>query len=57
MQIDGSHPIFRSYFLLDDVSVSHPFVRVTPNYQATFEDNDPTGRMMVLANYNSDLAE
>ena len=57
MQIDGSHPIFRSYFLLDDVSVSHRFVRVTPNYQAIFEDNDPTGRMMVLANYNSDLAE
>ena len=22
-----------------------------------FEDNDPTGGMMVLANYNSDLAE
>ena len=57
MEIDASHPIFRSYFLVDDIYVPHPFVRVTPNYQAIFEDNDPTGRMMVLANHNSDLAE
>lgn len=42
MEIDVSHPIFRSYFLLDDIYVPDPFVRVTPNYQAIFEDNDPT---------------
>jgi hypothetical protein len=37
--------------------VPQPLVRVTPSYRAIFEDNDPTGRMMVLANHNSDLAE
>ena len=57
MEIDASHPIFRSYFRVVDIYVPHPFVRVTPNYQSIFEDNDPTGRMMVLANHNSDLAE
>ena len=57
IEIDESHPIFRSYFRVDDIYVPHPLVRVTPNYQAIFEENDPTRRMMVLANHNSDLAE
>jgi len=57
IEIDASHPIFRSFFRVDDIYVPHPFVRVTPSYQAIFEGNDPTGRIMVLANHNSDLAE
>jgi hypothetical protein len=32
-------------------------VRVTPVYQAIFEDDDPARRVMVLANHSSDLAE
>lgn len=57
IEIDESHPIFRSFFRVDDIYVPHPLVRVTPNYQAIFEANDPTSRIMVLANHNSDLAE
>lgn len=56
-EIDDSHPIFRSVFRVADIYVPHPLVRVTPDYQAMFEDNDPTKRMMVLANHNADLAE
>lgn len=57
IEIDESHPIFRSYFRVDDIYVPHPLVRVIPSYQAIFEGNDPTRRIMVLANHNSDLAE
>lgn len=57
VEIDDSHPIFRSFFRVDDIYVPHPFVQVTPSYQAIFEGNDPNGRVMVLANHNSDLAE
>jgi len=57
VEIDDSHPIFRSFFRVDEIYVPHPFVRVTPSYQAIFEGNDPNGRVMVLANHNSDLAE
>ncbi len=57
IEIDESHPIFRSYFQVDDIYVPHPLVRVTPSYQAIFDENDPTRRIMVLANHNSDLAE
>jgi hypothetical protein len=30
---------------------------VEPGYWAMFENNDPTGRMMALANHNNDIAE
>jgi hypothetical protein len=57
VEIDESHPIFRTFFAVEDIYVPHPLVRVTPNYQVIFQDNDPTKRIMVLANHNSDLAE
>jgi hypothetical protein len=55
--IDETHPIFDSFFYVENIYVPHPLVRVTPNYRAIFEDNDPVKRIMVLANHNSDLAE
>ena len=57
IEITGTHPVFGTFFSVDDIYVPHPFVRVTPKYFAMFEGNDPSGRMMVLVNYNSDLAE
>ena len=55
--IDETHPIFDTFFRVDDPYVPHPLVRVTPRFVGWFEDNDPMRRMMVLANHNSDLAE
>lgn len=57
IEIGPEHPIFSSFFRLDNIYVPHPSVRVTPQYFALFENNDPKGRMMALVNYNSDLAE
>lgn len=57
VEIDGSHPVFQSVFIVEDIYVPHPLVAVTPRYMAIFEENDPNGRVMVLANHNSDLAE
>src|SRR5690606_18185507 len=56
IRIGPEHPIFQSFFQVDDIYVPHPLVRVTPQYFAIFEDNDPAGRIMILANHNSDLA-
>jgi hypothetical protein len=39
------------------IDFPHPLVNVIPSYFAMFEDNDPTQRIVVLANYNNDLAE
>ena len=56
-EIDENHPIFSTFFHLEDIYDPHPLVRVTPSYRVIFEDNDPSRRIMVLANHNSDLAE
>ena len=57
MDIDASHPIFATFFHVDDIYVPHPLVSVTPRYRVIFEDNDPNRRIVALANHNSDLAE
>jgi hypothetical protein len=57
IEIKGDHPVFQSFFRVDDIYVPHPLVRVTPRYYGMFENNDPEGRLLALVNYNSDLAE
>jgi hypothetical protein len=57
IEVGPEHPIFSSFFELEDIYVPHPLVSVTPRYFALFEGNDPSRRMMALVNYNSDLAE
>ncbi len=57
LPIDVSHSIFHALFDLKVLTVPHPSVSVTPAFYAIFEDNNPKGRMIALANHNSDLAE
>ncbi len=57
IEIGPEHPIFDTFFYVENIYVPHPYVRVTPSYRVIFEDNDPSQRIMVLANHNSDLAE
>jgi hypothetical protein len=57
VQIDVRHPIFHSFFEMKTIDFPHPTVNVMPSYYAMFEDNDPTRRILALANYNNDLAE
>jgi hypothetical protein len=56
-EIDVTHPIFHAFFEMKRIDYPHPTVAVIPSYFAMFEDNDPAKRIMVLANYNNDLAE
>jgi hypothetical protein len=57
VEIGPQHPIFSSFFAIRDIYVPHPFVHLRPRYYAIFEDNDPSRRVMVLANWNADIAE
>jgi hypothetical protein len=57
VDIGPEHPIFDTFFYIENIYVPHPLVRVTPNYRVIFENNDASQRVMVLANHNSDLAE
>jgi hypothetical protein len=55
--IDVGHPIFHSFFDMETIDFPHPLVNVMPTYYGLFEDNDPSGRMVAIVNYNNDIAE
>ena len=55
--ITVDHPIFHAFFDIQKLDVPHPTVGVIPDYRAIFEGNDPSRRMIALANWNNDLAE
>jgi hypothetical protein len=57
VEIGPDHPVFTSFFRIDDIYVPHPLLNVRPKYYAIFENNDPNRRVMVLANWNADIAE
>lgn len=57
VELDASHPIFDSFFKVDPQIFNHPNFNLTPVYYGIYEDNDPTKRLMVIANYNNDIGE
>ena len=61
IRLSGTHVIFNSFFRIAQIDLPHPsyhhlFGRV-PEYFGLFEENDPTRRLMAIANYNTNLAE
>jgi hypothetical protein len=56
-ELPTTHPLFHAFFDLPTINVPHPSVNVTPAYYGVYEDDDPSKRMMALANHNSDIAE
>lgn len=42
VELDDTHPIFGTFFYVEDIYVPHPSVDVEPRYMAIFEDSDPT---------------
>jgi len=59
--LDETHPIFHSFFRIDQIDVPHPINHhlygFKPEYLGLFDDNDPTKRLMAIVNYNTNLAE
>jgi Domain of unknown function (DUF4159) len=57
VKVDVPNPLFDSFFHMETVNFPHPMFGYTPNYQVIFEDNDPSKRVMVIANHDNDVAE
>ena len=61
VQLDGTHPIFDSFFPMEKIDFPHPvnhhLYGFKPTYFGIFEDNDRTKRLMMIVNYNTNLAE
>lgn len=56
IRLDESHPIFDSFFAIDDLFYMLNY-RGVPEYYGVFEDNDPTKAMLAIVNFNNDIAE
>jgi hypothetical protein len=57
IEIDGTHPIFDTFFYVPDIYIAHPMIGARPTYLGIFEDNDPSKRMLAMINWNQDLGE
>jgi hypothetical protein len=58
-ELDVTHPVFHSFFDIEtlDIVPAYPALGDRPIFRALFADNDPSGRMYVIANYQNDLSE
>jgi hypothetical protein len=57
-KLDRAHRVFDSFFKIDDIdAIVHPMSHIRPNYYGLFEDNDPSRRLMVVANFDNDVPE
>jgi hypothetical protein len=58
IDLDAKHPIFHSFFEIDDLDIVPQYYDAgKPIFRGIFEDNDPTKRLLVMVNFNTDISE
>jgi len=56
--VTPDHPVWDSFFRIDEEKLQIPGIYGPPiQYLGIFEDNDPTKRLMVIANWNNDIGD
>ena len=56
-KLDKTNRVFDSFFRMDTIDFPHPMYGFLPTYYGLYENNDPSKRLMVIANHNHDVAE
>ncbi len=57
VDLTAAHPIFHTFFEIPSLDIVRQYYdRGTPVFRALFANNDPTKRIMVLANFNTDVS-
>lgn len=57
VKLDERHKVFDSFFRMTTIYFPHPMYGILPTYYGIFEDNDPSKRLLAVANHNNDVAE
>ena len=59
VELDGSHPIFHSFFEIHDpLKFIPPYYEAgPPSFWGIHEENDPSKRLLAIANVNNDIGE
>jgi hypothetical protein len=57
-RLDATHAIFHSFFEIDSLDFVQFYDQdLPPAFFGLFEENDPSKRLMAIANYNNDIGE
>ena len=57
-QLELEEPIFNAFFEVESLDFQPPtFQQYRPYFLGLHEDNDPTKRLMVIANFNNDIGD
>lgn len=58
VQLEATHPIFNAFFEIKDLQFLQSYSQFAPpTYWGIFEDNDPSRRLLAVANRDNDLGE
>jgi hypothetical protein len=58
VDLDASHPIFHSFFEIDNLDIIPQYYDTgRPIFRGVFENNDPSKRLLVMVNFNTDISE
>ena len=57
VMVEDSDEVFDSFFRIVPLDVIPPYGGGRPAWYGIYEDNDPSKRLMVIINYNNDIAE
>lgn len=55
--LTNAHPIFDSFYRITNLEYIHPYYGLKAVFYGIYEDNDPSKRLIAIANYNNDLSE
>ena len=57
-EMSPTHPIFHGFFEIDDLNiVPQAYNAGQPVFRGVYEDNDPTKRLQMIVNYNTDISQ
>ncbi|MEO6447261.1 MAG: DUF4159 domain-containing protein [Gemmatimonadaceae bacterium] len=57
VRLERSNPLFDSFFRIESLEMSHPNFPVQSEFWGAYEDNDPSKRLVMIANYNNDIGD
>ncbi|GMV22042.1 MAG: hypothetical protein AMXMBFR57_19910 [Acidimicrobiia bacterium] len=59
IDLTAEHPIFHSFYDINDLNLIPQYFQDygVPKFRGLFEDNDPTKRMIAIANFDTDISE
>jgi hypothetical protein len=58
IDMNASHPIFHTFFEINSLNViPQAYVQGRPIFRGLYENNDPTRRLQMIVNYNTDISQ